>query len=135
LESWFIAKDINKYTSSDINKLKELLENMKEQIRDNVEEEKLVSMHSKFHTLLYKNSQNKLLIDLIRMFSTIQRNLVLKHRYKTKDRFQFVKLHKNHFAEAIKWIQENSKEEKNIDIVKGFCFKRIENTIGDSIVK
>jgi DNA-binding FadR family transcriptional regulator len=154
LESWFIAKDINKYTSSDINELKELLGNMKEQIRDNVEEEKLVSMHSKFHTLLYKNSQNKLLIDLIRMFSTIQRNLVLKHRYKTKDRFQFVKLHnmivkaieakdpylvqkmlRKHFAEAIKWVQDNSKEEKNIDILKGFWFKRIENTIGESIVK
>jgi len=143
LESWFIAKDINKYTSSDINELKELLDNMEEQIRSNVEEEHLVSMHSTFHTLLYKNSQNKLLIDLIRMFSTIQRNLVLKHRYKTKDRLQFVKLHlmiikaieakdsylaqkmlREHFAEAIKWIRDNTKNGSGLDIGNGFWFKK-----------
>ena len=86
--------------------------------------------HSQFHCTLYKNVDNSLLIDLIKIFSTIQRNLVLMHRYKTKDRSLFIQQHQllleaiekkdlnlaqrrleEHFAEARAWV-ETHKEEK-----------------------
>ncbi len=138
LECCFIAADINKYKPSDIKELKEILDNIELKIRNNVEEKDLVDLHSTFHTQLYKKSQNKLLIDLIKIFSTIQRNLVILHRYKTKDRVEFVRLHRlivkaieekdhvlvqkslhEHFAEAIKWISDNSKNGINLDIYNG----------------
>jgi DNA-binding FadR family transcriptional regulator len=144
LECWFIAKDIDNYTSSDIEELKSILNNMELKIRNNVAEKELVDIHSNFHTLLYKNSKNVLLIDLIRIFSTIQRNLVILHRYKTKDRLSFVQLHRmildaieakdpllaqkmlrKHFSEAIKWIKDNTKNGKEIDIGNGFWFKKV----------
>ncbi len=152
LECWFIAKDINKYSTTDINELKKVLNDMEEQIRNNVEEKDLVDIHSTFHTLLFKRAQNDLLIDLIRIFSTIQRNLAILHRYKTKDRFNFVKLHhmiikaieakdsylaqkmlREHFAEAIKWIQDNTKEGRDVDIGDGFWFKKLEHKTGDKV--
>jgi len=86
LESWFIAKDINKFTKKNITELKEILKRMEFQVINNFEEKELVEIHSQFHRALYKNSDNSLLINLIKIFSTIQRNLTLMHRYKTKDR-------------------------------------------------
>jgi len=129
LESWFIAKDINKFTSKNIVDLKEILKKLKFQILNNFEEKDLVETHSQFHCALYKNSNNSLLINLIKIFSTIQRNLTLLHRYKTKDRNLFISQHKllleaiekrdsylaqkrleEHFAEAIAWVKSHKGE-------------------------
>ena len=126
LESWFIAKDINKFTKENIAELKEILKKLKFQVLNNFEEKELVEIHSQFHCALYKNSDNSLLIDLIRIFSTIQRNLTLMHRYKTKDRNLFIRQHQlllealekkdpnlaqrrleEHFAEAKAWIKNH----------------------------
>jgi len=93
LESWFITKDINKFTQKNISELKEILKKMEVQVINDIEEKELVKIHSKFHTTLYKNSGNSLLINLINTFSTIQRNLTLVHRYKTKDRKLFIQQH------------------------------------------
>jgi len=139
LECWFMAKDINKYKSSDIKELTEVLDNIEVQIRNEVEEKDLIDLHTTFHTLLYKRSQNNLLIDLIKIFSTIQRNLVILHRYETKDRLDFVHLHRmivkaieagdsnlaqrrlrEHFSEAMKWISDNLKGKFDLDIYDGF---------------
>lgn len=139
LECWFIARDIDKYESSNIKELTEILDNIETQIRNNIEEKKLIDLHTNFHTLLYKRSQNNLLIDLIKIFSTIQRNLVILHRYKTKDRLDFVHLHRlivkaieakdsnlaqrrlrEHFSEAMKWISDNLKGKFDLDIYNGF---------------
>ncbi len=136
LESWFIAKDINKFTKEDIAEFKEILKKLEFQILNNLEEKGSVEIHSQFHCALYKNSDNSLLINLIKIFSTIQRNLVLLHRYKTKDRNLFIRQHKllleaiekrdsrlaqkrleEHFAEAMAWV-ENHKGEKFIKIAK-----------------
>lgn len=152
LECWFIAKDIEKYTVMDISELKEVLNKMEEKIIENVEEKELVDIHSNFHTLLYRNSKNELLIDLIRIFSTIQKNLVVLHRYTTKNRLNFIKLHRTiieaieakdpfmaqkklrlHFAETIKWIQDNTKEMKKVDIGNGFWFKKIKHNSNDLV--
>ena len=124
LEFQFIAKDINKFSKEDIAKLKEILKKLEFQVLNNFEEKELVETHSQFHCALYKNSDNSLLINLIKIFSTIQRNLTLMHRYKTKDRNLFIQQHQllleaiekkdpnlaqkrlqEHFAEARAWIE------------------------------
>jgi GntR family transcriptional repressor for pyruvate dehydrogenase complex len=134
LESWFIAKDINKFTKENIAQSKEILEKLEFQVINNLEEKELVETHSQFHCTLYKNSDNSLLINLIKIFSTVQRNLVLLHRYKTKDKNSFIRQHKllleaierrdsplaqkrleEHFAEARAWV-ESHKGEKFIKI-------------------
>ena len=136
LESWFIARDINKFTQESIAQSKEILKKLEFQVLNNVEEKESVETHSQFHCALYKNSGNSLLIDLIKIFSTIQRNLVLLHRYKTKDRNSFVRQHKllleaiekrdsrlaqkrleEHFAEAMAWVESHTGE-KFIKIAK-----------------
>ena len=124
LESQFIAKDINKFTKENIAELREILKKLEFQVLNNFEEKELVETHSQFHCALYKNSDNSLLINLIKIFSTIQRNLTLMHRYKTKDRNLFIQQHQllleaiekkdpnlaqkrlqEHFAEARAWIE------------------------------
>ena len=129
LESWFITKDINKFTKEDIAQSKEILKKLEFQTLNNFEEKELVETHSQFHCTLYKNSDNSLLINLIKIFSTIQRNLVLLHRYKTKDRNLFIRQHKllleaiekrdsrlaqerlrEHFTEAITWAESHKGE-------------------------
>ena len=139
LESWFIAKDINKFTKENIAQSEEILKKLEFQTLNNFEEKELVETHSQFHCTLYKNSNNSLLINLIKIFSTIQRNLVLLHRYKTKDRNLFIRQHKllleaiekrdsrlaqerlrEHFTEAITWVESH----------KGEKFIKIENNKG-----
>lgn len=129
LESWFIAKDINKFTKENITELKEILKKLEFQVLNDFEEKELVETHSQFHCALYKNSDSSLLINLIKMFSTIQRNLTLIHRYKTKDRNLFIRQHQllleaiekkdpnlaqrrleEHFAEARAWAETHKGE-------------------------
>ncbi len=129
LESWFIAKNINKFTKENIAELKEILKKLDFQVLNDFEEKELVETHSQFHCTLYKNSDNSLLINLIKIFSTIQRNLTLLHRYKTKDRNLFIRQHKllleaiekkdshlaqkrliEHFAEARAWAESHKGE-------------------------
>lgn len=124
LESWFIAKDINKFAPENIAELKKILHKLEFQSFNNFEEKELVETHSQFHCTLYKNTENSLLINLIKIFSTMQRNLTLIHRYETKDRNLFIMQHQllleaiekkdpnlaqrrleEHFAEAKAWIK------------------------------
>jgi len=132
LESWFIAKNINKFTKENIAEFKEILKKLEFQVHNNFEEKELVETHSQFHCALYKNSDNSLLINLIKIFSTIQRNLTLMHRYKTKDRNLFIRQHQllleaiekkdpnlaqrrleEHFAEARAWAESHKGEKIN----------------------
>lgn len=129
LESWFIAKDINKFTKESIARSKEILKKLEFQVLNNFKEKELVETHSQFHCTLYKNSDNSLLINLIKIFSTIQRNLTLLHGYKTKDRNLFIRQHKllleaiekrdsrlaqkileEHFAKAMAWGESHKGE-------------------------
>jgi len=94
LESQFITKDINKFTKENIAELREILKKLEFQVLNNF------------------------------IFSTIQRNLTLMHRYKTKDRNLFIRQHQllleaiekkdpnlakkrleEHFAEARAWAK------------------------------
>ncbi len=87
----------------------------------------LIDAHSRFHCELYEHSENKLLMNLIKIFSTIQKNLTLLKRYTTSDPTSFIELHRkiieaieshdgasarerliSHFGEAIEWVKNNS---------------------------
>lgn len=94
LELWFIAKEINKYTPSDIKKLNQILDKLEELAKKGADEKRLIEIHAKFHCLLYENSKNSLMVDLIKIFSTIQRNLTILHRYKTRNREIFTDHHR-----------------------------------------
>jgi len=129
LESYFIAKDINKFTLENIAELKKILHKLEFQSFNNFEEKELVETHSQFHCTLHKNSDNSLLINLIKILSTLQRNLTLIHRYKTKDRNLFIRQHQllletiekkdpnlalirleEHFTEARAWVKSHKGE-------------------------
>ena len=129
LETWFISKDINRYTDGNIDKLKKILKKMEEQVEKDFEEKELITTHSDFHCALYEIWDNRLLIELIKIFSTIQRNLTLLHRYKTRDRKDFIAQHwriieaiekrdpqlarkymHEHFSEAMAWVASQKAE-------------------------
>jgi len=129
LEAHFLAKDLDKFTPADILELQGILARMRKQALHDSEERRLIEIHSEFHCALYRHSGNALLINLIKIFSTIQRNLYLLQRYRTKDREEFIKAHQlilaaleagdpqlvkarmeEHFAEPMNWVRNHKTE-------------------------
>lgn len=127
LELSFLERCLALYTDEDFSLLDSLLTKMEEMaLREPpLPEEELIGTHTDFHLALYRNSGNKILLSLIRIFSTIQRNLTLVYRYKTQDRREFIRHHRDlldsirhgdmavvratlmeHFAEAMAWSKE-----------------------------
>jgi len=142
LESWFIVKEINKYTPSDIKNFNQILDKLEELVQKEAEEERLIEIHTKFHCALYENSKNSLMIDLIKIFSTIQRNLTILHRYKTRNREIFIDYHRalvkaielkdpilaqkrliEHFTEAKEWVEQNIGKGKAESIGSGMWYR------------
>ncbi len=122
LESTFLTRDLEKFTQSDIDRLRQIVDAMEQLVAANVEEKELIQAHTAFHIELYRHSGNALLLNLIRIFATIQRNLTLVNRYQTTDKAEFIAQHRRlieaieqrdstavearlleHFAEAIMW--------------------------------
>jgi DNA-binding FadR family transcriptional regulator len=128
LESHYIAKLASSYTDEDIGRLRGILSQLERiSIRGHGDPE-LITVHTQFHCELYRRTGNSLLDSLIKIFSTIQRNLTVLHRYESRDE-EFISLHQNlvqalsahdpraarerllvHFREAIAWVRENSQE-------------------------
>ena len=123
LESSFLAKHIHKFTESDITQIKIILAKLQNQVSNRSDEKELIETHTEFHVALYRHTENALLVNLIRIFSTIQRNLWLLQRYRTGNRKEFIKQHKKlidaiekrdpalakkrmieHFSEPINWV-------------------------------
>jgi len=134
LESSFIEKNIDKFTESDITEIKNILAKLERQVLRHSGEGELIETHTEFHTALYRHMDNALLINLIRIFSTIQRNLWSLHRYRTRNRRKFIEEHKNildaivnrnprlarermmeHFAEPIRWVMAQKNRGKGGD--------------------
>lgn len=127
LETHYLAKLITTYTRDDVDRLKGILAELAErsQTPDNFKE--IIDIHTRFHCELYRRSENKLLMNLIKVFSTIQKNLSFLKRYSTSDTPSFVEYHRkiieaieendaakarerliSHFSEAIEWVRNNS---------------------------
>ncbi|WP_455381239.1 FadR/GntR family transcriptional regulator [Salinispira pacifica] len=122
LESSFLVRDLEKFTTADIRGLSEIVDSMERLVAVNAEEKELIKVHTSFHLELYRHSANELLLNLIRIFATIQRNLTLINRYRTTNKTEFIAQHRrlieaiekrdpdlvrtqllDHFAEAIMW--------------------------------
>ena len=129
LELSFLERCLALYTDEDFSLLESLLSTMEKMaLREPpLPEEELIGAHTDFHLALYRNSGNKILLSLIRIFSTIQRNLTVMYRYKTQDRREFIQHHRElldairqrdlavvratlmeHFAEAMAWSKEET---------------------------
>jgi GntR family transcriptional repressor for pyruvate dehydrogenase complex len=101
LESYFLCRDIGLFTAADIAALEALLSDLEEKVREDSEERDLIDLHTDFHCALYKNSDNRLLIGLIKVFATIQRNLTLINQYRSGNRRLFIDQHRG-IVEAVK---------------------------------
>jgi GntR family transcriptional repressor for pyruvate dehydrogenase complex len=129
LEESFLKKVVKLMPEEDIKELEGLLEQMKAQITNETSEQELVTTHTLFHQILYRQLHNTLLENLIGVFSTFQRYLTIMKKYKTSNFNEFIALHQQiidlirsrddtqvheclvkHFKDVINW----SNDQKNM---------------------
>ncbi len=127
LESHYLKKLIATYTPEDINRLKIILAELEEKDLSGEDLRDVIDIHSRFHCELYRRSENKLLMNLIKIFSTIQKNLTILKRLTKSDPTTFIEHHRriieaielhdavlagerliSHFEEAIEWVKNSS---------------------------
>ncbi|UCF98936.1 MAG: FadR family transcriptional regulator [Spirochaetaceae bacterium] len=127
LESHYLQRLIPTYSQDDIATLYSLLGELAKKCQSDNSTKEIIDAHSRFHCELYRRSGNELLINLIKVFSTIQKNLTHLKRYQTSNPETFVEYHRrliesierqdatlvqdrliSHFGEAIEWVKNNS---------------------------
>jgi DNA-binding FadR family transcriptional regulator len=94
LESHFLARDMDKFDDRDIEELRSVYRVLEKTNTPDLLKE-AIEAHSAFHRALYRRSGNQLLIKLIGVFSTLQRNLVLINQYWTSDPGNFLQQHRD----------------------------------------
>ncbi len=99
LERYFIVRDMEKFTAEDIEELRSIYARLDQVTGRNLLKEE-IDIHSAFHCALYKHCGNRLLIKLIRIFSTLQQNLAMANRNPTTDPDNFLVQHR-YLIEAI----------------------------------
>ena len=128
LERHFVVQDMEKFDSQDIEDLRSIYGDLeKATSQKNLKEE--IDIHAAFHCALYRHCDNRLLIRLIEIFATLQRNLALVNRYKGTDPDSFLTQHRviieaiekkdtemamevmrRHFTDVLDWLgQENAR--------------------------
>jgi GntR family transcriptional repressor for pyruvate dehydrogenase complex len=126
LETFFLSRDIALFTAEDIAGLEGLLNRLKLMVDEDSAEADLIALHTDFHCALYKKSDNQLLIKLIKIFATVQRNLTLLDQYRSTNRPLFVRQHRDiiqaiksgdsalaknvmiaHFKEPMSWVERH----------------------------
>lgn len=126
LETFFLSRDIPLFTAEDIAGLEGLLNRLKLMVDEDSAEPDLITLHTDFHCALYKKSDNQLLIKLIKIFATVQRNLTLLEQYRSTNRPLFVRQHRDiiqaiksgdsalakkvmiaHFQEPMSWVERH----------------------------
>ena len=124
LESAFLADNIDRYTVENMEELEDILSGMQKLDSDGGSEASMIQIHTLFHLALYRDFGNQLLLNLIKIFSTVQRSLTVMNRYHTTDMKDFIQLHEkiiqairagdpqlarnalvNHFKEAQDWSE------------------------------
>jgi DNA-binding FadR family transcriptional regulator len=122
LESHFLARDMDKFDDRDIEDLRSIYRAL-EKTNSPALLKEAIEAHSAFHRALYRHSGNRLLIKLIGVFSTLQRNLVLSNQYWTSDPDNFLVQHReiitaieqrdtqkvvrvmgSHFGDILDWV-------------------------------
>lgn len=124
LESAFIGDNIDRYTDAQIKELEDIISAMQKLDSDGGSEASMIQIHTLFHLALYRGFGNQLLLNLIKIFSTVQRSLTVMNRYHTTDMKEFIQLHEkiiqairakdpqlarsaliHHFKEALEWSE------------------------------
>jgi DNA-binding FadR family transcriptional regulator len=137
LETYFLLRDLRLFSPADIADLEGLIDELSRLVEADSAEADLISLHTEFHCALYRRSDNPLLIKLIKIFATIQRNLTLLNQYRSANRPLFVRQHRSivesirtadpemvrrvmmeHFQEPMSWVEKHvglntSPEKKN----------------------
>jgi len=125
LEEAFLERETSRFSETDVEELESILHQLEEAAQTESNEAELIELHTAFHLRLYKNANNSLLLNLIRIFSTIQKNLTYLKRYRTLDKRAFVEDHRKilealrkrdgklarerlleHFAEPLNWARQ-----------------------------
>jgi DNA-binding FadR family transcriptional regulator len=124
LEKHFIIRDIQKFGSQDIKDLRAIYADMQNAtLQKNLKEE--IDTHSTFHCALYRHSGNTMLIELIGLFASLQRNLAIFNHYVATDPDNFLVQHRDlieaiekkdvelvinvmdrHFADVLDWLDK-----------------------------
>jgi DNA-binding FadR family transcriptional regulator len=126
LESAFLDRRVGRYTTDEIKELKDILDSMLSLVDGGSDEAALIREHTRFHLALYRSSGNSLLLNLIKIFATVQRSLTVVNRYRTQDTREFIELHRSlvaaiesgdrdtarkrlieHFDEPLRWSEKN----------------------------
>jgi DNA-binding FadR family transcriptional regulator len=94
LESHFLVRDMDKFDDQGIEDLRSIYRVLEKTNSPDLLKE-AIEAHSAFHRALYRHSGNRLLIKLIGVFSTLQRNLVLINQYWTSDPDNFLQQHRD----------------------------------------
>jgi len=127
LETYFLIRDLKRFSPTDIAELDGLIAELDHLVRAGSPEAELIGLHTDFHCALFRNSDNRLLIRLIGIFASIQRNLTVLNQYRSGNRPLFVRQHAaivesirsgdpegvrrvmmEHFQEPLSWVQRHS---------------------------
>jgi DNA-binding FadR family transcriptional regulator len=122
LERHFIVQDMERFNDQDIEDLWSIYRELENATSQNLLKE-AIDIHAAFHCALYRHCGNRLLIKLIGIFSTLQRNLALVNQYRTTDPDSFLMQHRDiieaiekkdteiamkvmgcHFADVLDWL-------------------------------
>jgi len=93
LESSFIGDYIHNYTESQLAELENIIAEMEKLDAQGCSEEAMIQIHTRFHLALYKDHGNQLLLNLIKIFSTVQRTVSVLNHYRIQDMRKFIDLH------------------------------------------
>ncbi|RKX78526.1 MAG: hypothetical protein DRP87_06075 [Spirochaetes bacterium] len=129
LETSFLELEVPRFSESDIEELRAILNKMEYQVNHGYRDEELIQTHTSFHLKLYEGTKNQLLLHLIRIFATIQRTLTVLNKYRTSNKREFIELHRRlieaiehgdtalarerlieHFKDVIAWSEEHKNE-------------------------
>jgi DNA-binding GntR family transcriptional regulator len=67
---------------------------MQRLVDEGAAEPEVIAVHTDFHLALHRDCNNSLFLSLIRIFATIQSNLTLVERYRTRDMRAFILVHR-----------------------------------------
>ena len=101
LESHFIVYEMEKLEDQDIDELEKIIREMESLIENKQGSKALIEKHERFHSFLFRKSSNNLLIEFIRVFSTLHYKLISANPAYNEDLTEFLKSHKA-VLEAIK---------------------------------
>ncbi|MGA2975485.1 MAG: FCD domain-containing protein [Spirochaetia bacterium] len=99
LERHFIAQDMERFNDQDIEDLWSIYRELEKATSQKLLKDE-IEIHAAFHCALYRHCGNRLLIKLIRIFATLQRNLALVNQYRGTDPDRFLLQHRD-IIEAI----------------------------------